>query len=87
MKFKLRLKSQRGGKRRDFKALKDTEVSNAHDSKFKETLAKSELPTSIDDKWKRLNDCMSYAQKSIPVAEKMSIKEREEKWDAMTVEE
>ena len=33
MKFKLRLKSQPGGKRKDFKALKNAEVSEAHDIK------------------------------------------------------
>ena len=100
MNLLLRLKSQPGGKRRDFKALKDTEVSEAHDRKFKEALAQSEVPTSIDEKWKRLNNYMTSAQESIPVAEKKSqhrwntsaetllhVKEREERWEEMSVNE
>ena len=100
MKFKLRLKCKRTGKRKDFKALNNTEVAASHDSKFREALAQADLPTNTNEKWKRLTDCLATAQEVIPSAEKKSqrkwessaetlafVKERQDTWASMDTEE
>ena len=98
--FQLRLKCVKKTPRRDFKALQSKEVAKAHEALLRNTLAKSERPTSATEQWKRLTDAMCTAQDALPVLKAATshkwepgrtmnalIEDRLNRWESMTTTE
>ena len=96
----IRPKRQRTSKRKDFSALRSTDVALLHEEHLKAELLKSARPTDATQKWQRLTKAMQSAQTTLPDAKPTRlrkwdtsgetlklVKERRNKWNKMTEDE
>ena len=99
-KFQIHLKCDRRSKRKDYKALKQPEVSQAHHETITTNLNSTDRPAEVSDQFKRLTEIMTSAQEAIPNVSRQSshkwktsdatsalIAERANNWDNLNAEQ
>ena len=64
--MKIRLKCDRRKQRKNFSALRETEIAAAHEKVIQEELDKTPRPATAKDRLQRLNSAMQAAQSTLP---------------------
>ena len=96
MDFKIRLRKRAAAKRRDFTALKEQGICDAHEASIAASLSAEERKQDVNSLWSRYKNTLQKAQTVIPVKSKPNrkrwetsemtkslVKQRSEKWDKL----